>query len=264
MDLSKLQQPAECIGIMANLLGSASVLPLVESAVATCESLGFSTLVLSTGNSRLEELRAWEVLSKSDCKGILAHSDYIDNESLARLLSTRKNVVMANLYDVQIGSLAAEYLISRGHRQIAVVTGAANRFSTRHRQEGFLKQAQKPLWRNVTLQYKESELSIEGGRASMESLLQMEVMPSAVFFHHEVMATGALGACKKHGLRIPQDLSFLICKDSALDRGSSNTFTAVAQPLQDLGTYAATRLVSQINGVRQIESVSNQGTARHC
>jgi len=258
MDLNKLQQSPGCIGIMANILGSASLRPMVESAVATCESLGYSTLVISTGSSRREEIQAWETLARSECVGVLAHSDYIDNETLARLISTRKNVVLANLYDVQIGTLAAEYLISRGHRQIAMLSGAANRFSTQHRHEGFLKQAEKPRWRNVSLQTYEAELSINGGRTFMQNLLKLELKPSAVFFHHEVMAIGALSVCQQQGVRVPQDISLLVHADSTDTVDSTMSFTSVSQSLITLGEYAATRIINQLNGVRQTENSSDQ------
>jgi len=168
---------------------------------------------------------------------------------------------LANLYDVQIGTLAAEYLISRGHREIAILTGAANRFSTQHRHEGFLKQAAKPRWRNVNLQSHEAELSIEGGRMFMQSLLKTELRPSAVFFHHEVMAIGALSECKQQGVRVPQDISLLVHADSINTMDTAIKFTSVSQSLTALGEFAATRIVNQLTGVRQNENSSDQSVA---
>ncbi len=238
------------IGIMAEVLGDANHAAMVDAAVRTCESHGFSTLVVSSGTSESEERYAWETLSRSDCDGLLMTSEYLDNDSLARLMSTRQHVVLANLHNVHVGSIAAEHLISQGHRQIAVVTGPQHRFSTQHRTEGFLKQTDKPLWRNVSLETIEAPFSFKGGAQAMRILLSKKIQPTAVFFHHDIMALGAMAACKKQSIRVPNDVSILGCGD--IDAASQSTpgLSTIYLPLAALGKFAATRLINQINGVR--------------
>lgn len=252
MKMDKLSIPMHQrrIGIMAEMLGDANQAAMVNAAIRTCESHGFSTLVVSSGVSELEERYAWETLSRSDCEGLLLTSEYLDNDSLARLMSTRKNVVLANLHNVHVGTLAAEHLISQGHRQIAVVTGPQHRFSTQHRIEGFLKQSEKPLWRNVTLETLEAPFSKQGGANAMKILLSRKIQPTAVFFHHDIMALGAMSACKDNNVRIPNDVSILGCGDIDSASLSTPTLSSVYLPLEALGKFAATRLINQINGVQ--------------
>lgn len=245
---------------MAELLGDASLSQMVSAAVSTAESHGFSTLVVSSGTSQYEERQAWETLSRSDCDGLLMTSEFLDNETLARLMSTRKHVVLANLHNVHVGSIAAEHLISQGHRQIAMVTGPEHRFSTQHRIEGFLKQTEKPLWRNVALETVEAPFSFEGGVNAMNILLTMKIQPTAVFFHHDIMALGALSVCKKHGLRVPNDISILGCGNVELTERSTPTLSSVNLPLKELGSFAATRLINQINGVQVAPSKESEAS----
>ena len=237
------------MGIMAELVGAASLAPLVEAAVETLESHGFGTMVISSGKSANEELTAWDSLARSDCEGFIIHSDCLTNDQLARLISTRKNVVLANLNNVQAGTLAATHLINSGHRRIAMVTGPTYRCSVRYRSEGFMQTLSKPISHGVHLQTLEAPYSAEGGANAMRLLLSSDTKPTAVFFHSDQMALGAMTACQKQGLRVPEDISILGCGDLLPAAYSNPGLCTVQQPLDCIGQYSANRLIKLVNGV---------------
>ena len=78
------------IGLMADLIGAACLEPMVGAAVEYLEAHGFDTLVVSSGKSANDEVRAWETLARSHCDGFIAHSDALSNDRLSGLISTRK------------------------------------------------------------------------------------------------------------------------------------------------------------------------------
>lgn len=257
------------IGIMAELVGAGTLAPLVEAAVDTLESHGFGTMVISAGKSAQEELSAWDSLARSDCDGFIIHSDCLTNDQLARLISTRKNVVLANLNNVQAGTLAAAHLIKSGHRRIAMVTGPTYRCSVRYRSEGFMQALSQPISHGVHLQTLEAPFSTEGGANAMRMLLASDTNPTAVFFHSDQMAMGAMEACRKLGLRVPEDISILGCGDLDMAAHTTPGLCTVRQPLDNVGRYAANRLIKLVNGVSikpasdaESESVEPQLVAR--
>jgi len=237
------------IGIVAELIGEASLAPMVEAAVSTFESRGFDTLVVASGKRAHEELAAWDMLARSDCDGYLVYLDCLDNNQLAKLISTRKNVVLANLNDVHAGALAASHLISNGHHQITMVTGPTNRCRVQHRSEGFMSQCKERAPHLIDLQTLEADLTYEGGANAMRFILASDERPSAVFFHSDQMALGALTICQKNRLRVPDDISLMGCGDTLAGEQCRPALCSINHSLNSVGDYFANRLVNMIDGV---------------
>lgn len=237
------------IGFMAELMGAGSLAPMVEAAVKTVESHGFSTLVIASGGRADEELAAWDTLARSHCEGFLVYPDCLSNDQLARLISTRKNVLLANLNDVQVGAIGALHLLGLGHRQIAMVTGPVHRCRVQHRSEGFVQQLQSYQSDNTELQTLEADLTFEGGANAMNLLLTSDFTPTAVFFHSDQMALGALSICQKNRLRVPDDISLMGCGDILAASQARPALSTINQSLAEVGTYTAERLINMINGV---------------
>ncbi len=238
------------VGLMVELTGSVSLLPLVDAAVERLESNGCETIVVSAGRSSRDERTAWELLARSDCDGIILHSDCLANDQLARLISTRKNVVLANLNNTRMGSLAATHLINMGHRRIALVSGPSHRFSVQHTIEGFMQPVNSPHGRNIDLQTMEASLDEEGGANAMSILLGNKLPPTAVFFQNDRMAMGALSTCQENAVRVPHDISILGCGDLYATAHTRPALSTLQQPLARIGEHAALRIMNMINNVR--------------
>ncbi|NND90074.1 MAG: substrate-binding domain-containing protein [Granulosicoccus sp.] len=234
---------------MAALTGASSLEPMIDAAVNTLEANGFETVVISAGRSTRDELIAWELLARSGCDGIIMHSDCLSNDQLARLLSTRKNVVLAQLINTQVGRLAASHLIKSGHRQLALVTGPLHYFCAQHTLEGFTKQLGCPSSKGVHMQSLEASLDEEGGANAMNILLAASKVPTAVFFQHDRMAIGALRVCQEFGIRVPNDISLLGCGNQAATAYTRPALCSIRQPLVRVGEHAAQRVMNMINGV---------------
>jgi LacI family transcriptional regulator len=240
---------ARRVGVMAELIGAASLEPMVDAAVNTLEASGFQTVFVSAGRSHRDELTAWEIQARSGCDGLIVHSDCLSNDQLARLISTRKNVVLANLFNTQIGNLAANHLLASGHSRLALVSGPGHRFCSRHIIEGFVKQLECSVNPDVELQTLESTLDEEGGSNAMRLLLSARKPPTAVFFQNDRMAVGALAECSTQGTRVPEDVSILGCGDLPVSACTQPALSTLRQPLSCIGTYTAQRVMNMIENV---------------
>ncbi len=237
------------VGLMAELTGASSLAPLVDAAVDRLEANGFETVVVSSGRSMREEKTAWHILSRSHCDGIIIHADCLPNDQLARLVSTRRNVVLANVYNTQTGRLAAAHLLKAGHRRIALVSGPLHRFSTQHLVEGFMQTMNGPLGRGVELQTLETSLDEDGGANAMNILLASKVTPTALFLLNDRMAIGALRVCQENGLRVPDDISLIGCGDHFAAAHTRPALSTVQLRLGHIGEMAAQRVMDLINNV---------------
>ncbi len=62
------------------------------------------------------------------------------------------------------------------------------------------------------------------------------------------MAIGALGAARRHTLRVPEDLSIVGFDDVRYAAHTNPPLTTIAQPMQRIGEHAVRLLLDLLNG----------------
>lgn len=147
------------------------------------------------------------------------------------------------------GSRAAvDYLVALGHRQIAFIGGRSGSPLTKDRETGYrdaLKAAGvKPDPRLMA----QGDFSAESGIRAVGALFAQDVKFTAVFCSNDEMAFGAISAVRKHGLRVPEDVSVVGFDDIRLARYFDPPLTTVAQPMGEIGMEAARLLLEILSG----------------
>ena len=126
-----------------------------------------------------------------------------------RVLSTGPDVDFVIVDNRHGAQLAAEHLISLGHREIAVISGPLSSFPGRERHEAFVQtladSGRPPRPEHVRL----SDFRVEGGYAAMASLLAGEIPPTAVFCANNLTSIGALRLLRDRGVAIPDEVSLV-------------------------------------------------------
>jgi LacI family transcriptional regulator len=72
--------------------------------------------------------------------------------------------------------------------------------------------------------------------------------PTALFAANNFMTLGVLHAAREANLRIPEDIALVGFDDMELPALSPLQITTVAQPVQELGSVAARRLLARMQG----------------
>lgn len=143
---------------------------------------------------------------------------------------------------------ATKYLISRGHRRIALVNGRNDVELYRHRMNGYI-QALKDHGIDVDEQIIVNDADDEeDGYKAMIALLDKGVTIDAVFATSDPKAIGVMKAIKDRGLRIPQDISIMGFDDLPIASAVEPALTTVSQPIYDMGAAAADKLIDIIEG----------------
>ncbi len=138
---------------------------------------------------------------------------------------------------------AVDYLLRRGHRRIAIITGKLNAQAGIQRLEGF-KQALKADGALLDKRYiATGSWSEESGRRAMQTLLLLKKPPTAVFASGDEMAIGAMEAAKEKGLKIPKDISFVGFDNIPRAELPEISLTTIKQPFADLAKLGIKYLI---------------------
>jgi len=185
------------------------------------ESMG-SKILLATNNGLLSHnTSAYELISKKKIDGAVVCDPYVNDEYIPELIKRDIPYIITNGrfldrdynyidYNHLDGAFqAVDYLLSLGHRKIAVLAGPEDSMVTMNRIEG-CKAAFKKYnipFSDVTVQY--GPFSINSGYMRARQLLQESREITAIFGFNDLIAVGAMRAVKEKGLAVPDDISII-------------------------------------------------------
>jgi LacI family transcriptional regulator len=151
--------------------------------------------------------------------------------------------------------MATTYLVERGHRRIAHVSGDQRQVAARDRLAGYrraLAAAGLPL----------DEELIQGGSwlpadavSGARRLLRLSDPPTAVFTANDHLALSVIEVLREHGRRIPEDVAVLGFDDVPLSHELIPPLSTVRIPFTDLGRRAA-EILLQIIREKSVEHIA--------
>lgn len=142
-----------------------------------------------------------------------------------------------------------EYLISLGHRRIAMLAGATQ-YNDRaaQRVEGVRAALAEAGLDFPAARLVERNYAISDARSGMRELLASRQAPTAVVCGNDVLAFGALLEAQALGLRIPEDLSIVGFDDLEMARHLQPPLTTVQVPTELMWSTAGERLLQSLSG----------------
>jgi LacI family transcriptional regulator len=145
------------------------------------------------------------------------------------------------------GVLAAQHLLSLGHRRLAQLRGPADINSCYERARGFSQTVTTAGAVEVVVRPTAPTGSPEEGSRLMRTLLDGKgARPTGIFTHHDLMAFGALTVAEERGLMCPRDLSIVGYHDLPHVDRIVPPLTSIRQRREELGRIAAEILVQML------------------
>ncbi|TIX86766.1 LacI family DNA-binding transcriptional regulator [Rhizobium sp. P44RR-XXIV] len=168
---------------------------------------------------------------------------------VVRIESSKKRGGEIPVDDIYVDSRAAaqavtEYLLSLGHKRIALVAGRGG--PQAHRIEGYrtaLAGFGHPD--HVVI---DDEFSEMGGIRAAESILEGDFQPTAIFAANDLMAIGVMQSLRERHIRIPEDIAVVGFDDISAAKLVTPTLTTVAQFQWKMGERAAQTLMERLRG----------------
>jgi LacI family transcriptional regulator len=202
--------------------------------------------------------------------GVILMNTYTDDPGLQELEKARIPLVVIGSIEglsvpqVDIDNIVAaremvKYLVSLGHRKIAMIAHAPLEFyAAAHRLEAYRQILAEKGISQISEYIEVADFSEESGYRAMQKLLGLSDRPTAVFAGNDMVAYGAMQAILDAGLSIPEDISIAGFDDDYLSRYLNPALTTVAQPSVGLGEAAARLLIQEITTPREPKSRGNE------
>ncbi|MBD2821698.1 ribose operon transcriptional repressor RbsR [Xenorhabdus sp. 42] len=255
----KIKQ-TKTIGMLVTTSDNSFYSEVVRGVERSCYERGYSLILCNTEGNITRMARSMETLLQKRVDGLLImcsetprpSGDVLRRYPLIPMVimdwapfDSNNDIIKDN--SLQGGEIATRYLIDKGFRKIACITGPQDKTSARQRLAGYRK-AMHNAGVDIPAGYEiYSDFEFVGGLSSMKQLLQLPVPPEAVFAGNDAMAIGAYQALYQMGLSVPADISIIGYDDIAIAPYLLPPLTTIHQPKDELGKLAIDTLLYRMD-----------------
>ncbi|SJN56886.1 HTH-type transcriptional repressor PurR [Vibrio ruber DSM 16370] len=144
------------------------------------------------------------------------------------------------------GYLATKYLIDKGHRRIACLSGHLAKAACQERIQGFRRaMAEASLTPNEDW-ILEGNFECDTAVLAADKIIVMDEQPTAVFCFNDTMALGLISRLQQRGIKVPEDISVIGYDNIEISEYFSPPLTTVHQPKRRVGKNAFEILLERI------------------
>jgi LacI family transcriptional regulator len=249
------RQESTLIALVVASLDNVYFSSLAHAIQETIARDGYHLVVLSSDGTKEGEKDCLQTVRRERMAGAIVDLYGLKVEAARHDAGASPIVPIADLQDALSGPAvfvdnfraayeAVAYLVERGRRRIAHITGPLVAPNASRRRAGYRRALRDhklgpPI--EVTGDFRAAT-----GRQAMEALLRHEMWPDAVFAANDLMALGALAVLRERQVAVPETIAVLGFDDIEEGSRSAPPLTTIDQPTAHIGVTAATLLLSSI------------------
>jgi LacI family transcriptional regulator len=226
---------------------------------------GYDVFLCNSAARVHQEIRALHSLADHNVDGIIIFPSWRNEERLQDFATSHRPVVVMMrsfqahpgigqvLADTAKGAqLAVDYLVSKGHTRIGMLAGYRTLPGVFNRVRGF-RDALEAHGLPVRDEWIVAGIPIvEHGRRLARRLLTKHPEISAIFAYNDLLAAGAIQACKELGRCVPDDCAIVGFDDIQLASLVSPALTTVRLDKGELGRRAVEQLLQMLDSPRTV------------
>ncbi len=145
------------------------------------------------------------------------------------------------------GTLAADHLIKKGYRHIALINGPEDHVDAVLRREGVLSRLERSDIHIPDTMHFESNFTVAGGYSGAKSIIENNNI-DALICANDYIASGAMQYIKEAGMSIPDDIAVIGYDNVEISRSVYPRLTTIGAKLNDVGSTMARSLFRLIEG----------------
>ncbi|NOZ48585.1 MAG: LacI family transcriptional regulator [Chloroflexi bacterium] len=222
------------------------------------EQAGFEAIIYSTNNELAREKKFMNVILSRGIDGVVMQTYQLHSDDLETLVSANVSVVIHGetpthpfvdnivMDEARAVQELVTYLIQKGHRRIATIAGPEETWAGRLRKDAYLTTLRAhgiPIDESliITAKYRRGF-----GARAMQSLLELDRPPTAVFAANDFLAVDALLYAVDAGLKIPDDVAIVGFDDIPEAIIVRPRLTTVRKDVEMIGATAVRMLIERL------------------
>jgi LacI family transcriptional regulator len=249
------------IGVIVPNLASSFVVRVLQGIKSTNRDIEYTVQLFDTIGQKERESQLFQRLARERrIDGVILISSTVTEEelnvfaeeSVPSIIVARRCEHLDSVYvnNEQGAFDATEYLIAKGHQNIACITTSKQGIPTEERVNGYLRALRSHQIEpcdEILLEVLDD--GMENGVEIFSRLKNIVPRPTAVFVPAgDMVAIGIIKEAKRTGIRVPDELAVVGYDDIPAAEVIEPTLTTVRQPKLEMGDYAINMIVDKIEG----------------
>ncbi|MES2934385.1 MAG: LacI family DNA-binding transcriptional regulator [Pseudomonadota bacterium] len=251
------------IGIFVPFFRSKYYCPVLQTFDNELRAVDRHMLVVSgcgKGDLRSQALEGLNFLIQRDCDGIIVVSQDISDDDIIQLHRKQPRLVLMNRVVPALlqnsfccdhrhgGVLAAQTLLTQGHRKFAVISGPITSPDNAKRIEGFFGELALHGIERRQVPTIESDFTTQGGWFAARALLDSGLRFTGLFCANDELGMGALSYFHQAGIHVPKDVSVVGYDDISTSAFTAPQMTSIHIPVEDIASNCLRLLLNQCYG----------------
>ncbi|RLL47806.1 catabolite control protein A [Oceanobacillus piezotolerans] len=219
----------------------------------------YNVILSNSDQNKDKELKLINTMLEKQVDGILFMGGTITEEHIQQFKTSNVPIVLAATYDdtKEMASInidyeaasyeATKYLLEKGDKRPAFVTGGEESSINRYKFNGYKRALEEA---NLTVNEElivEGDYSYESGIEAIKQLVALDERPSSIFVASDEMALGVIHGAQDAGYKVPEDIQVFGFNNTRLATMIRPTLSTVVQPMYDIGAVAMRLLTKYMN-----------------
>lgn len=250
---------ANMILILAPDVGDPNFSNILVGLETEASKRGYGVLIGNTQNDPTRETDYLRFISSNQADGVILLTGHLpfgyagSEARLPPMVAVNEpvpgdQVPFVGVDNFEGARIAAEHLISQGHRQIAFIGHSTSKVVHQLRERGYraaLNDAGIPIDPMLIL---DGDGTTESGRQSAEHMFVRDVLPSAFLCVNDATALGVIIALNARGYDLPRQFSVMGFDDISFASFVTPSLTTMKQPRSKMGEAAMELLLTVLEG----------------
>lgn len=254
------------IGVITTYISDYIFPSIIRGIEEKLKEQNYSLLLASTNNDVDQEKKALEMMLSYGVDGLIIEptKSNLYNPNIAYYLSFKEQdipFIMINAYyeeldvpylcldDVQSSYLATNELISKGHKQIGLISKKDD-LQGKFRMKGYIKalgEAKLPFHPEFVFSY-DTELKPDLYTNLRDFLAEYKDMLTAIVCYNDEVGLVIANICREMNISIPEELSIIGQDNSYIAKNANIKLTTLTHPQEKMGRDAAEWIIKKLQG----------------
>jgi LacI family transcriptional regulator len=253
-------QTSQTLGMVVPDINNPFFSEIIRGAEDEAWERGYSLVLGSTVENLEREARTLQLLEEKHVDGVIVCSPRLPDEQLFGLLKGHRAALLLNrtapvplagmlrVDDAHGAMRAVHHLLGRGRREIGMVAGPERSYSRRHRVAGYTTALETTGHEVTPSRIVACAPDETGGYEAARALLSAQPDIDGLFCYNDLVAVGALQACRELGVTVPGDVAVVGCDDIRLASLVTPALTTLRVDKGALGRRAVALLLERLAG----------------